>query len=212
MAVSKRKANSAPPLITLLEYNAVTPVLNDQDTIAPQCDASGNFLTNVIAGGGSGSNAAAGATGAGVPTSADYVGFNSGGNLVGVSAANPLPVSASFGAAATGGASTFHLIAAGSGDANNVKASAGTVYGWSISNTSGAPIYVKLYNSASAPTAGSGTIVRTIEVQAGVPVHFSSTTGFKFGTGIGFTIVTGIADNNSTGVTAATVSVDLDYA
>jgi hypothetical protein len=37
-------------------------------------------------------NAAASATGAGVPGSADYIGFNSGGNLVGVSSSNPLPV------------------------------------------------------------------------------------------------------------------------
>ena len=38
-------------------------------------------------------NAAASATGAAVPGSADYVGFNSGGNLVGVSATTPLPTS-----------------------------------------------------------------------------------------------------------------------
>jgi hypothetical protein len=37
-------------------------------------------------------NPAAGATGAAVPASADYTGYNSGGNLVGVSTANPLPV------------------------------------------------------------------------------------------------------------------------
>jgi hypothetical protein len=37
-------------------------------------------------------NAAASATGSAVPGSADYVGFNSGGNLVGVSSSNPLPV------------------------------------------------------------------------------------------------------------------------
>jgi hypothetical protein len=37
-------------------------------------------------------NAAASNTGAAVPSSADYVGFNSGGNLVGVSAGTPLPV------------------------------------------------------------------------------------------------------------------------
>jgi hypothetical protein len=50
------------------------------------------------ASGGGGGNAAAGLTGSAVPTSASYEGFNSGGNLVGVSVANPLPV--------TGGAST----------------------------------------------------------------------------------------------------------
>jgi hypothetical protein len=38
-------------------------------------------------------NAAASATGSAVPGSADYVGFNSSGNLVGVSATTPLPTS-----------------------------------------------------------------------------------------------------------------------
>ena len=68
-----------------------------------QIDSAGNDATdtanhavrvNVVAGGsgGGGSNAAASATGAAVPTSADYVGFNSAGNLIGVSSANPLPV------------------------------------------------------------------------------------------------------------------------
>ena len=54
----------------------------------------GNFPAtqdvNIV--GGSSGNAAASATGAAVPASADYIGFNSGGNLVGVSSSNPLPV------------------------------------------------------------------------------------------------------------------------
>jgi hypothetical protein len=52
----------------------------------------GECLMPGSGGGGGGSNAAAGSTGSGVPSSAGYTGFNSGGNLVGVSAANPLPV------------------------------------------------------------------------------------------------------------------------
>lgn len=55
-------------------------------------DASGNLNVNLAAGTISGGNAAASPTGSPVPASADYVGFNSGGNLVGVSSANPLPV------------------------------------------------------------------------------------------------------------------------
>jgi hypothetical protein len=47
---------------------------------------------NVNIVGGSSGNAAAGTTGAPVPASADYIGYNSGGNLVGVSTSNPLPV------------------------------------------------------------------------------------------------------------------------
>lgn len=42
--------------------------------------------------GGSSGNSAASATGSPVPADADYIAFNDGGNLVGVSAANPLPV------------------------------------------------------------------------------------------------------------------------
>jgi hypothetical protein len=54
----------------------------------------GNFpaTQNVNIVGGSSGNAAASATGAAVPASADYIGYNSGGTLVGVSSANPLPV------------------------------------------------------------------------------------------------------------------------
>jgi hypothetical protein len=51
-----------------------------------------NPLPTTGGGGGGGGNSAAGPTGAAVPTDAGYTGFNSGGNLVGVSSANPLPV------------------------------------------------------------------------------------------------------------------------
>lgn len=73
----------------VLANNAVVPL---------QVDASGNLKMNCITGcsggGGGGSNAAAGTTGATVPTSAGYTGINVGGNLVGVSTSNPMPVSA----------------------------------------------------------------------------------------------------------------------
>lgn len=45
-----------------------------------------------VTNGSSGGNSAASATGDAVPADADYVGFNSGGDLVGVSSSNPLPV------------------------------------------------------------------------------------------------------------------------
>lgn len=65
-------------------------------------DGAGTDLTSTLVSGkqsldvnvtsDSSGNAAAGATGGPVPSSADYVGYNSGGNLVGVSTATPLPV------------------------------------------------------------------------------------------------------------------------
>lgn len=65
-------------------------------------DASGNLNVNLAAGSISGGNAAASPTGAAVPASADYVGYNSAGNLVGVSTANPLPVAQQGSVAVTG--------------------------------------------------------------------------------------------------------------
>jgi hypothetical protein len=50
-------------------------------------------------------NAAASATGSAVPGSADYVGFNSGGNLVGVSSSNPFPVNIVAGSSGNAAAS-----------------------------------------------------------------------------------------------------------
>lgn len=52
-------------------------------------DPSGNLM---VAGGSGMGNAAAGPTGAPVPADGDYIAINVGGNLVGISAANPLPV------------------------------------------------------------------------------------------------------------------------
>lgn len=61
-------------------------------------DSSGNLNVNLAAGSISGGNAAAGATGSAVPASAGYTGWNSGGNLVGASLTNALPVQPGTGA------------------------------------------------------------------------------------------------------------------
>lgn len=65
-------------------------------------DSSGNLNVNLANGTITGGNAAAGPTGSPVPSQADYTGFNSSGNLVGVSTANPLPVAQQGSVAVTG--------------------------------------------------------------------------------------------------------------
>jgi hypothetical protein len=61
---------------------------------ALQIDSAGNLLVNVAVGGGSSSNASVGLTGTTAPTSATELGvIDLSGNLQGVSASNPLPVS-----------------------------------------------------------------------------------------------------------------------
>lgn len=117
--------------------------------------------------------------------------------------------------ATTGGCSLYSLICTGtSGDATNIKASAGQVYAVTLTNINASPVYFKMYNSASAPTAGSGTPVLRIMVPGsttGAGTNITIPVGAAFTTGIGFTVVTGIADNSSTGVTASQVLVNVYY-
>lgn len=118
--------------------------------------------------------------------------------------------------ALTGGIpSTARLLSAAgsSGDATNVKASAGRVYAIQGVNVNAAARYLKLYNSASAPTAGAGTPVKTLYLPPNSAFVFDWPVGLTFATGIGYTLVTGSADNSSTSVTAADIlALNVDYA
>jgi hypothetical protein len=108
------------------------------------------------------------------------------------------------------GCSIYHAVAAGSTNAANVKASAGQLYGWRIFNNAGYVIYVKLHNTAGTPTAGSG-VVQTIGVEAGLAAELFIPVGLAFATGIGISIVKGIADSSATAVLASDCVVDLFY-
>lgn len=117
--------------------------------------------------------------------------------------ATPLPHTA-------GGLSIYHLISAATTNANNVKASAGQVYGWAITNNSNGWRYVKLHNTSGTPTAGSG-VIYTIGLPPGGGSNISLEMGLAFATGIGITIVTDITDAGTTAVGASEVNVNLFY-
>ena len=112
--------------------------------------------------------------------------------------------------ATAGGNAIFHLVAAGTDNATNVKASAGQVYGGLVFNKAATPRYLKFHNTAGVPTAGAG-VVMTVAAQAGVLTPFAIPGGAAFATGIGITMVTGIADNDTAAVTAADLVVDVFY-
>lgn len=113
---------------------------------------------------------------------------------------------------ATGAATINHVVSAASTNAANIKATAGRVVGWSFVNTTASWQYVKLHNSATAPTAGAG-VVMTIGIPPNgannMPVGAGS---IGFSAGIGRTIVTGSADTDATATTAGAVVGDLFYA
>lgn len=165
------------------------------------------FLSNP----GTAANWGIGATAASVPANAVYNGFNSGGNLVGVSASNPLPNSTQ--AATTGGATTFKLIAAATNNSTLISAGAHTVYSYQTGSiSSSTPYWLKFYDKATAPTCGTDTPVKVILIpptnsgnNGNVPVGFAVTLG------LGICVVGGIADNDNTSAAATTLAINVDY-
>lgn len=112
----------------------------------------------------------------------------------------------------TGGFSSQHLVSAATTNATSIKASAGAITGWTISNNNGgaAPRFVKFHNTAGVPTPGSG-VVYTIMVPGNKTVFLDSTIGIKFTTGIGMTITALGADADTTAVAAGDVIVNIHW-
>lgn len=108
------------------------------------------------------------------------------------------------------GATAYHVVAGGSTNAANIKASAGRIVGWVIFNNADYPIYVKFHNTAGTPTAGSG-VVYTVGIQSGNQAVFEDDDGIAFATGIGISIVKGIADADATAVLASDCVVNVNY-
>lgn len=113
-----------------------------------------------------------------------------------------------------GGLSASKTISGASTNATTVKASAGQLFGWYISNLNASPRYLKLYNKASNPTVGTDVPVMTLLLpgnSAGVAGHVEMTNGIDFTTGIAFALTTGAADADTGAVAANEIIVNLFY-
>jgi hypothetical protein len=111
---------------------------------------------------------------------------------------------------ATGAMTGHHIVAAGSTNVAQIKATAGRVYGWCLSNTTASWRYVKLHNVASA-TAGAA-VAQTIGIPPNDKAVCSFPHGIAFATAISRSIVTGSADADATAVTAGDVVGDIFFA
>jgi hypothetical protein len=110
----------------------------------------------------------------------------------------------------TGGLTPFHLIAAGSTNATNLKASGGQVFGWFIRNFAATDRKVAFHNTAGTPTAGAG-VIHTVNVPAGSAANVFSDIGITFATGIAITTVTDITDAGATAVTANDLDINIFF-
>lgn len=111
--------------------------------------------------------------------------------------------------------SISRTIAAATTNAVLVKPAPGNVNGFQIHNLAAYAIYVKLYNSATIPTAGAGTPVATLGVPAAsaIVANFGDDENgsLGFNAGIGFTITKLPADNDTTVLVAADCILNLFY-
>lgn len=127
--------------------------------------------------------------------------------LTGTSIVNLVPVT-------SGGLTISSTLIASGTNATSVKASAGQLYKIEVTNNSANIGYLKIYNTASAPTAGAGTPVIRLMCPAsasGAGAFSAFDNGVAFATGIGFTFTGGIADADTTSVAASAFIVNLYY-
>lgn len=110
----------------------------------------------------------------------------------------------------SGGVLISRLINTASDNATVVKASPGQIYGWYLFNASTATRYFKLYNKATTPLS-SDTPLLTISIPAGAAANVFLEHGIACSNGIGFRIVTGMADSDATSPSANQVVVNLMY-
>lgn len=108
------------------------------------------------------------------------------------------------------GYDVFHLVVANGTNEANIKDAPGQVYGYRAYNQAGYPIFVKLHNTAGVPTPGVG-VIQTIGLEAGLPDKDLNPVGTPFDTGIGVSVVKGIADSDTTGVSADDLVIDIFF-
>lgn len=110
--------------------------------------------------------------------------------------------------ASSGGSTPYHNLSAASTNFTNVKAVACQLYGYVLSNTSAAAIFVKFYDKATAPGTGD-TPKRTIQVPANGVVLQTIPKGLKFTTGFGWAATGAVSDSDNTAI-AANCVIDFD--
>lgn len=127
---------------------------------------------------------------------------------------NTTPILTSNTASAAGGSSVSSFLSTAAVQATNVKASAGTIYSLEFFNTGTTPVFLRLYDKATAPLTSDTPIWRGAVPGnaggAGFVVRFG--VGLKTTTGIGFRCTGAVADNDATILVANGVLGNVEFA
>lgn len=100
---------------------------------------------------------------------------------------------------------------AASTNATSVKSAAAILYNVVAFNTTGATVFLKVYNKATAPVAGTDTPVLTLPIPAG-GLALDVPGGLDLSAGLGYALTAGVADADSTAVAAgAVIGLNLIY-
>lgn len=103
---------------------------------------------------------------------------------------------------ATGAATVSKFTAAATTNAANIKATAGRVVGWHLTNTTASVKYFRFFNLATAPTMGTSSPYFVVPIPANGIATMSIPSGLAFATGISIACTGAVADLDTT-VTAA---------
>ena len=114
---------------------------------------------------------------------------------------------------ATGAAGIISVLSPATPAAATIKASAGRLIGWQLTNSAAAVRSVKLFN-ASAPTLGTTAAVMEIDIAAGGRADFQLPGGIGFATACTYSVTSakGLTDNTATGLVANDVSGSFFFA
>jgi len=114
-------------------------------------------------------------------------------------------------ATAAGGNTVSAYISAATTNSTNVKATAGRIFSVVACGASATARYIKIYNSASAPTCGAGTPVLRLVAPANGCTEAMDPLGLAFSAGIGFCITGAAADADATAVLASDTYLTFGY-
>lgn len=112
------------------------------------------------------------------------------------------------------GSLPYSILAAATTNANLVKSAPGYITAIHAINVNAAVRYLRLYDSAKLPVAGSGTPSRRYAIPGsatGAGFVMVMDIPMRFLNGIGFTMTTGVADSDVAALTANDVILTIEY-